>query len=69
MIMALEIFFEQGPHRYPHPLVCMFSMRSLNNKINHLHEKALRIAYKDELSDFETMLEKNLAVTIHIKHL
>ena len=48
-------------------LVWMLSERGLNNKINHLHEKALRIAYKDELSDFETMLENDNAVTIHVK--
>ena len=51
------------------PLVWMLSERGLNNKINHLHEKALRIAYKDELSDFETMLEKDNAVTIHVRNL
>ena len=51
------------------PLVWMLSERGLNSKINHLHEKALPIAYKDELSDFETMLEKDNAVTIHVKNL
>ena len=30
------------------PLVWMLSERGLNKKINHLHEKALHIAYKDE---------------------
>ena len=43
------------------PLVWMLSESGLNNKINHLHEKALRIAYKDELSDFETILETDNA--------
>ena len=51
------------------PLLWMLSERGLNNKIDHLHEKAIRIAYKDELSDFETILEKDNAVTIHIKNL
>ena len=37
------------------PLVWMLSERGLNNKINHLHEKALRIAYKDEISDFKAL--------------
>ena len=44
-------------------------MRGLKKKINLLHEKALRIAYKDELSDFETMLKKDYAMTIHVKNL
>ena len=29
------------------PLVWMFHSRSLNNRINHIHERALRIVYKD----------------------
>ena len=47
----------------------MLSERGLNNKINHLREKPLRIAYKDELSAFETMLETDKAVIIHVKNL
>ena len=47
----------------------MLSERGLNNKINHLHEKALRIAFKDELSDFEALLKKDYAVMIHVKTL
>ena len=35
------------------PLVCMFYSREVNNKINHLHERALRIIYKDNISTFE----------------
>ena len=31
--------------------------------------KSLRIAYKDELSDFETMQEKDHAVTIYVMNL
>ena len=41
------------------PLVWMLSERGLNNKINHLHEKVLRIAYKDDVSDFKALLEKD----------
>ena len=51
------------------PLVWMLSERGLNNKINHLHEKALRIAYKDDVSDFKALLEKDNAVTIHVKNI
>ena len=32
------------------PLTWMFNNRTLNNKINKLHERALRITYKDEKS-------------------
>ena len=51
------------------PLVWMLSERGLNNKINHLHEKALRIAYKDDVSDFKALLEKDNAVTIHVRNI
>ena len=51
------------------PFVWMRIERSFNNKINHLHEKSLRIAYTDELSDFETMLETGNAVMIQVKNL
>ena len=48
------------------PLVWMLSERGLNNKINHLNEKAVRIAYKDEISDFKALLEKDNAMTTHV---
>ena len=51
------------------PLVWMLSERGLNNKINHLHEKALRIAYKDDVSDFKALLEIDNAVTIHVRNI
>ena len=34
------------------PLVWMFHSRSLNNKINRLHERTLRITYNDKSSSF-----------------
>ena len=43
----------------------LLSDRGLDNKINHLHEKDLRIVYKDKLSDFKTKLKND--VTIHVK--
>ena len=44
------------------PLVWMFHNRTINNKIYRLHERALRIVYKDEPSD---LLDKDGAVKIH----
>ena len=43
--------------------------RSLNNKINNLHERALRIVYQDKKSSFETLLKRDKSVSIHIKNL
>ena len=51
------------------PLVWMFHSRHLNNKINRIHERALRIAYKDYKSSFNTLLEKDNSVSIHAKNL
>ena len=51
------------------PLVWMFCNRTLNNKINHIHERALRITFKDMGSDFDTMLLRDNAVPIHIRNL
>ena len=51
------------------PLTWMLSKRGLTNKTNHLHDKALRIAYKDEISDFKALPEKDNAVTIHVRNI
>ena len=50
-------------------LAWMFHSRNLNNKINKIHERALRIAYKDYVSSFDTLLERDKSVTIHKKNL
>ena len=47
----------------------MFCSRKLNNKINRLHERALRIAYADYVSSFEELLIKDGSVTIHQRNL
>ena len=51
------------------PLVWMFHSRHLNNKINRIHERTLRIAKKDYESSFNTLLEKDHSVSIHAKNL
>ena len=51
------------------PLIWMFCDRTLNAKINRLHERALRIAYNDYISSFEDLLVKDGSVTIHEKNL
>ena len=40
------------------PLVWMFHIRGLNNKINSLHETALRITCGDRSSSFQYLLKK-----------
>ena len=48
------------------PLVWMFHSRTLNNRINTIHEKALRLVYKSEtFLPFDDLLEKDKSVSIH----
>ena len=51
------------------PLVWMFHNRTLNQKINKLHERALRIIYKNDNSTFQELLDKDGSVTIHQRNL
>ena len=51
------------------PLVWMCHSRKLNNKINRLHERCLRIVYNDKTSSFEELLSKDGSVTIHTRNL
>ena len=51
------------------PLVWMFNSRSLNNKINRIHERALRITYNDKSSSFQKLLEKDNSVTIYYSNI
>ena len=51
------------------PLIWMFHSRGLNNKINSIHERALRITYDDKTSTFQQLLEKDNSVSIHHRNL
>ena len=51
------------------PIVWMFCQRRSNNLINKIHERALRIAYNDYESDFETLLQKDNTITIHQRNI
>ena len=51
------------------PLIWMFCSRTLNHRINKLHERALRIAYNDYSTEFKDLLAKDNAVTIHQRNL
>ena len=52
------------------PLIWMFHSRGVKiNKINHLHERLLRIVYKDNISSFEDLLERDKSFTIHRRNI
>ena len=50
-------------------LVRMYCNSSLNNKINRLHERCLRIVYNDKKSNFNELLVKDGSVSIHHQNL
>ena len=47
----------------------MYHSNELNNRINNLHERVLRIVHKDKKSDLETLLKNDKSVTIHVRNL
>ena len=51
------------------PLIWMFHSRRLNNKINSIHERALRITYQDHISTFQELLNKDNSISIHHRNL
>ena len=52
------------------PLLWMFCCsRRLNNRINHIQERGLRIVYRDYTSSFEDLLRKNGTVTVHQRNI
>ena len=50
------------------PLVWMFCDRHLDNKINHIHKKALSIAYKDSTSDFDFVIARTNVWSICVEY-
>ena len=47
----------------------MFHSRTLNKKLNRLHERALRAVYKNKSLTFSELLEKDKSFTIHERNL
>ena len=51
------------------PLIWMFHSRTINNKINRLHERPLRIVYSDFKSSFEGLPMKDNSFSIHERNI
>ena len=49
------------------PLVWMFCSGGVNNKINHLHVRALRTIYKDDISTLKNYLKRMIRIIYIIK--
>ena len=63
-ILVLFKAFIESQFKYC-PLAWMFHGRQTNDKINKLHEWALRIVYNDTITSFEELLVKDKTFTIH----
>ena len=51
------------------PLLWMCHNRQIHSTINKIHERALRIVYKDNITPFDLLLEKSGQVSIHHRNL
>ena len=51
------------------PLIWMFHSRTISNKINRLHERALRIVHSGFKSTFEGLLRKGNSFSIHERNI
>ena len=51
------------------PLIWMCCNRSLNNKIDRLHERSLRIVYSNKTSDFIELLGKDGSASIYYQNI
>ena len=51
------------------PLVWMFHSRRLNNRINKIHERALRLVYQDDHLTYEQLLHMDGSYTIHERNI
>ena len=51
------------------PLVWMFHSKKLQSRLDRLHERALRVAYKDDHSCFEELLKKDDSFNLHDRNL
>ena len=50
-------------------LVWMFYSRQMNRKINHVHERALRLVYEDYTSSFDELLQNDKTISIHHRNI
>ena len=51
------------------PLVWMFCSKKMDNKINRIHERALRLVYRDYKSSFKDLLIKDNSIPFHYRNI
>ena len=47
----------------------MFYSRTMNNKINRIHERVLSLVYSDLISSFDELNKKDLSFSIHHRNI
>ena len=50
-------------------IVRWYGCRKLNNCVNNIHERALRIVYRDYESTYQQLLKQNKSVSVHHRNL
>ena len=65
LVMNAFVFSQFGYY----PLVWMFHSKKLNNRLNNIHERDLRIIFRDYKSPFQQLLRQNKSVSIHQRSL
>ena len=51
------------------PLIWLCHSRSLNTRINKIHERALRIVFNDNVSSFDELINRSGSVRVHHRNL
>ena len=51
------------------PLIWMFHLKTMKNKINRIHERTLRLVYSDCSSNFGELLKKDGSLSIHDRNI
>ena len=51
------------------PLLWMFCLRTMNRKMNYIHERALRLVYTDYSKTFSELLREDKSVSFHHRNI
>ena len=51
------------------PVIWMFHSRAMNNKINRIHVRALKLVYSDHVSSLDELLKKDRSFPIHHRNI
>ena len=55
--------------QFSYPFISVFHSRCLNNKINSIHARALKVTYQDNTLTFQELLNKDNSTSMHHRNL